>query len=157
MRTMLLGMTAKLDSTALSIQRQIENKSRDVKAKEKKRERKAIEAKTFMVQKQFLDMQTAFQEKISEEFAAQRNRSQLEKGLKKLKLLMETTKTANAEQGKRAFELEVKRLELAQEQARADALADRADARADRADARRHSKRQRSRSARFHFALFCFA
>ena len=149
-QSLLLEVTAKLDSTALSIQRQIENKSRDVKAKEKKRERKAIEAKTFMVQKQFLDMQTAFQEKINEEFAAQRNRSKLENGLKKMKLLMETTKTANAEQGKRAFELEVKRLELAQEQARADA-------RADRADARRHSKRQRSRSARFHFALFCFA
>jgi hypothetical protein len=153
---LLLEMTAKLDSTALSIQRQIEDKRRDVKAKEKKRERKASEAKTFMMQQQFLDMQTAFQEKISEEFAVQRNRSQLEKGLKKLKLLMETTKTANAEQGKRAFELEVKRLELAQEQARADVLADRADARADaradRADARRHSKRQRSRSARFHFA-----
>jgi hypothetical protein len=125
-------------------------RSKDVKAKEKKRERKASEAKALAMQKQFLDMQSAFQEKISEELATQRSRSKLENGLKKMKLLMETAKTANAEQGKRAFKLEVKRLELAREQARADA----------RADVRwlndGHSKRQRSRSARFHFALFLF-
>ena len=95
-------------------------------------------------------MQLAFQKKISEDLAAQSNRSKLEKGLKKMKLLLETTKTVNAEQGKHAFEVQVKRLELAQEQARADA----------RADARwlngGCTKRQRSRSVRFHFALFLF-
>jgi uncharacterized coiled-coil protein SlyX len=149
-QSLLLEATTKFDNAALSIQRQIDNKSKDVKAKEKKRERKASDAKTQAMQKEYLEMQLAFQKKISEDLAAQNNRSKLEKGLKKMKLLLETTKTVNAEQGKHAFEVQVKRLELAQEQARADA----------RADARwlngGCTKRQRSRSARFHFALFLF-
>jgi hypothetical protein len=138
---LLLEVTAKLDNTALSIQLAIENKSKDVKAQEKKRVREASEQK-------FLEMQTTFQQKISDELATQKSRSKLQKGLKKMKLLMETAKTANAEQGKRAFELEVKRLELAQEQARADALWLRGS----------YSKRQRSRSrsARFHYFCIIF-
>ena len=140
---LLLEVTAKLDNTALSIQLAIENKSKDVKAQEKKRVREASEQK-------FLDMQTTFQRKISDELATQKSRSKLQKGLKKMKLLMETAKTATAEQGKRAFELEVKRLELAQEQARADALWLRGSY------SKRQRSRSRSRSARFHYFCIIF-
>ena len=140
---LLLEVTAKLDNTALSIQLAIENKSKDVKAQERKRVREASEQK-------FLEMQTTFQRKISDELATQKSRSKLQKGLKKMKLLMETAKTATAEQGKRAFELEVKRLELAQEQARADALWLRGSY------SKRQRSRSRSRSARFHYFCIIF-